>query len=89
MAIDDPVRMYLKEIGKVPLLSAAEEIEIAKRMADGDQDAKKQLAEANLRLVVSVAKRYVGRGMLFLDLIQEGNLGLIKAVEKFDYRKGY
>ena len=89
VAIDDPVRMYLKEIGKVPLLSAAEEIEIAKRMADGDQDAKKQLAEANLRLVVSVAKRYVGRGMLFLDLIQEGYLGLIKAVEKFDYRKGY
>ena len=89
VAIDDPVRMYLKEIGKVPLLSAAEEIEIAKRMADGDQDAKKQLAEANLRLVVSVAKRYVGRGMLFLDLIQEGNLGLIKAVEKFAYRKGY
>ena len=89
VAIDDPVRMYLKEIGKVPLLSAAEEIEIAKRMADVDQDAKKQLAEANLRLVVSVAKRYVGRGMLFLDLIQEGNLGLIKAVEKFDYRKGY
>ena len=89
VAIDDPVRMYLKEIGKVPLLSAAEEIKIAKRMADGDQDAKKQLAEANLRLVVSVAKRYVGRGMLFLDLIQEGNLGLIKAVEKFDYRKGY
>ena len=89
VAIDDPVRMYLKEIGKVPLLSAAEEIEIAKRMADGDQDAKKQLAEATLRLVVSVAKRYVGRGMLFLDLIQEGNLGLIKAVEKFDYRKGY
>ncbi len=89
VAIDDPVRMYLKEIGKVPLLSAAEEIDIAKRMADGDQDAKQQLAEANLRLVVSVAKRYVGRGMLFLDLIQEGNLGLIKAVEKFDYRKGY
>ena len=89
VAIDDPVRMYLKEIGKVPLLSASEEIEIAKRMADGDQDAKRQLAEANLRLVVSVAKRYVGRGMLFLDLIQEGNLGLIKAVEKFDYRKGY
>ncbi|MBQ6703572.1 MAG: RNA polymerase sigma factor RpoD [Clostridia bacterium] len=89
VAIDDPVRMYLKEIGKVPLLSAAEEIEIAKRMADGDQEAKRQLAEANLRLVVSVAKRYVGRGMLFLDLIQEGNLGLIKAVEKFDYRKGY
>lgn len=89
VAIDDPVRMYLKEIGKVPLLSAGEEIEIAKRMADGDQEAKQQLAEANLRLVVSVAKRYVGRGMLFLDLIQEGNLGLIKAVEKFDYRKGY
>ena len=89
VAIDDPVRMYLKEIGKVPLLSAAEEIEIAKRMAEGDQEAKRQLAEANLRLVVSVAKRYVGRGMLFLDLIQEGNLGLIKAVEKFDYRKGY
>ena len=89
IAIDDPVRMYLKEIGKVPLLNAAEEIEIAKRMADGDQEAKQQLAEANLRLVVSVAKRYVGRGMLFLDLIQEGNLGLIKAVEKFDYRKGY
>ncbi len=89
VAIDDPVRMYLKEIGKVPLLTAAEEIEIAKRMADGDQEAKQQLAEANLRLVVSVAKRYVGRGMLFLDLIQEGNLGLIKAVEKFDYRKGY
>ena len=87
--IDDPVRMYLKEIGKVPLLSANEEIEIAKRMADGDQEAKQQLAEANLRLVVSIAKRYVGRGMLFLDLIQEGNLGLIKAVEKFDYRKGY
>ena len=89
VAIDDPVRMYLKEIGKVPLLSANEEIEIAQRMADGDQEAKRQLAEANLRLVVSVAKRYVGRGMLFLDLIQEGNLGLIKAVEKFDYRKGY
>ena len=89
VAIDDPVRMYLKEIGKVPLLSANEEIEIAKRMADGDQEAKRQLAEATLRLVVSVAKRYVGRGMLFLDLIQEGNLGLIKAVEKFDYRKGY
>ncbi len=87
--IDDPVRMYLKEIGKVPLLNATEEIEIAKRMADGDLDAKHQLAEANLRLVVSIAKRYVGRGMLFLDLIQEGNLGLIKAVEKFDYRKGY
>ena len=89
VAIDDPVRMYLKEIGKVPLLNAVEEVEIAKRMADGDQEAKQQLAEANLRLVVSVAKRYVGRGMLFLDLIQEGNLGLIKAVEKFDYRKGY
>ncbi len=89
VAIDDPVRMYLKEIGKVPLLNATEEIEIAQRMADGDQNAKRQLAEANLRLVVSVAKRYVGRGMLFLDLIQEGNLGLIKAVEKFDYRKGY
>ena len=89
IAIDDPVRMYLKEIGKVPLLSAQEEIDLAKRMAEGDQDAKQKLAEANLRLVVSVAKRYVGRGMLFLDLIQEGNLGLIKAVEKFDYRKGY
>jgi RNA polymerase primary sigma factor len=87
--IDDPVRMYLKEIGKVQLLTANEEIEIAQRMAEGDLDAKHQLAEANLRLVVSIAKRYVGRGMLFLDLIQEGNLGLIKAVEKFDYRKGY
>ncbi|MEG0251145.1 MAG: RNA polymerase sigma factor RpoD [Christensenellaceae bacterium] len=87
--IDDPVRMYLKEIGKVPLLSATEEVELAKRMADGDQVAKQKLAEANLRLVVSIAKRYVGRGMLFLDLIQEGNLGLIKAVEKFDYQKGY
>ncbi len=87
--IDDPVRMYLKEIGKVPLLSASEEVELAKRMAEGDQEAKKKLAEANLRLVVSIAKRYVGRGMLFLDLIQEGNLGLIKAVEKFDYQKGY
>ena len=87
--IDDPVRMYLKEIGKVPLLNANDEIEIAQRMAEGDLDAKHQLAEANLRLVVSIAKRYVGRGMLFLDLIQEGNLGLIKAVEKFDYRKGY
>ncbi len=87
--IDDPVRMYLKEIGKVPLLTAQEEVEIAQRMAEGDLDAKHQLAEANLRLVVSIAKRYVGRGMLFLDLIQEGNLGLIKAVEKFDYRKGY
>ncbi|MBO4337982.1 MAG: RNA polymerase sigma factor RpoD [Lachnospiraceae bacterium] len=87
--IEDPVRMYLKEIGKVPLLSADEEIELAKKMENGDEDAKQKLAEANLRLVVSIAKRYVGRGMLFLDLIQEGNLGLIKAVEKFDYRKGY
>ncbi len=89
ISIEDPVRMYLKEIGKVPLLSAEEEIELAKRMELGDQEARKRLAEANLRLVVSIAKRYVGRGMLFLDLIQEGNLGLIKAVEKFDYRKGY
>ena len=89
ISIEDPVRMYLKEIGKVPLLSAEEEIELAKRMENGDREAKKRLAEANLRLVVSIAKRYVGRGMLFLDLIQEGNLGLIKAVEKFDYRKGY
>ncbi len=89
VSIEDPVRMYLKEIGKVPLLSADEEIELAQRMEMGDEDAKKRLAEANLRLVVSIAKRYVGRGMLFLDLIQEGNLGLIKAVEKFDYHKGY
>ena len=89
VSIEDPVRMYLKEIGKVPLLSAEEEVELAKRMAEGDEDAKKRLAEANLRLVVSIAKRYVGRGMLFLDLIQEGNLGLIKAVEKFDYEKGF
>ena len=89
VSIEDPVRMYLKEIGKVPLLSAEEEIELAKKMEEGDEEAKKKLAEANLRLVVSIAKRYVGRGMLFLDLIQEGNLGLIKAVEKFDYRKGY
>ena len=89
VSIEDPVRMYLKEIGKVPLLSAEEEIALAQRMEEGDQEAKKRLAEANLRLVVSIAKRYVGRGMLFLDLIQEGNLGLIKAVEKFDYRKGY
>ena len=89
ISIDDPVRMYLKEIGKVPLLSAEEEIELAQRMEEGDEEAKKRLCEANLRLVVSIAKRYVGRGMLFLDLIQEGNLGLIKAVEKFDYRKGY
>lgn len=89
ISIEDPVRMYLKEIGKVALLNAEEEIELAKRMELGDDAAKKRLAEANLRLVVSIAKRYVGRGMLFLDLIQEGNLGLIKAVEKFDYRKGY
>ena len=82
VSIEDPVRMYLKEIGKVPLLSAEEEIELAKKMEQGDENAKKRLAEANLRLVVSIAKRYVGRGMLFLDLIQEGNLGLIKAVEK-------
>ena len=89
VSIEVPVRMYLKEIGKVSLLTADEEIELAKRMEQGDEEAKKRLAEANLRLVVSIAKRYVGRGMLFLDLIQEGNLGLIKAVEKFDYRKGY
>ncbi|MCR5792315.1 MAG: RNA polymerase sigma factor RpoD [Lachnospiraceae bacterium] len=89
VSIEDPVRMYLKEIGKVPLLTAEEEIELAQRMEKGDEEAKKKLAEANLRLVVSIAKRYVGRGMLFLDLIQEGNLGLIKAVEKFDYQKGY
>jgi len=87
--VDDPVRMYLKEIGKIPLLTAEEEIELAKRMEKGDEEAKKRLAEANLRLVVSIAKRYVGRGMLFLDLIQEGNLGLMKAVEKFDYEKGF
>ncbi len=89
IATDDPVRMYLKEIGKVPLLSAEEELEIAQRMAAGDEEARKKLSESNLRLVVSIAKRYVGRGMQFLDLIQEGNLGLIKAVEKFDYSKGY
>ncbi|HOQ14095.1 MAG TPA: RNA polymerase sigma factor RpoD [Bacillota bacterium] len=89
LAIDDPVRMYLKEIGKVPLLDADREIELAKRMADGDEAAKNELVVANLRLVVSIAKRYVGKGMFFLDLIQEGNLGLMKAVEKFDYRKGY
>ena len=89
VSIEDPVRMYLKEIGKVPLLTAEEEVDLAKRMAEGDESAKKRLAEANLRLVVSIAKRYVGRGMLFLDLIQEGNLGLIKAVEKFDYHKGF
>ncbi|MEG2298449.1 MAG: RNA polymerase sigma factor RpoD, partial [Anaerovoracaceae bacterium] len=89
IAVDDPVRMYLKEIGKVPLLTAEEEIDLAKRMEAGEQYAKQKLCEANLRLVVSIAKRYVGRGMLFLDLIQEGNLGLIKAVDKFDWRKGY
>ncbi|MHB8158577.1 MAG: RNA polymerase sigma factor RpoD [Desulfocucumaceae bacterium] len=89
VGIDDPVRMYLKEIGRVPLLSSEEEIRLAKRMEEGDEEAKRKLAEANLRLVVSIAKRYVGRGMLFLDLIQEGNLGLIKAVEKFDFRKGF
>lgn len=89
IGIDDPVRMYLKEIGRVPLLGAVEEVELAKRMETGDEEAKRRLAEANLRLVVSIAKRYVGRGLLFLDLIQEGNLGLIKAVEKFDYRKGF
>ena len=89
ISIEDPVRMYLKEIGKVPLLTSEEEVELAKRMSEGDEEAKKRLAEANLRLVVSIAKRYVGRGMLFLDLIQEGNLGLIKAVEKFDYKKGF
>jgi RNA polymerase primary sigma factor len=89
ISIDDPVRMYLKEIGRVPLLTADEEIKLAQRMEQGDEEAKRRLAEANLRLVVSIAKRYVGRGMLFLDLIQEGNLGLIKAVEKFDYNKGY
>lgn len=89
VSVDDPVRMYLKEIGKIPLLSGNEEIELAKRMEAGDEIAKKKLAEANLRLVVSIAKRYVGRGMLFLDLIQEGNLGLMKAVEKFEYKKGF
>ena len=89
VGVEDPVRMYLKEIGKIPLLTTDQEIELAKRMELGDQQAKKRLAEANLRLVVSIAKKYVGRGMQFLDLIQEGNLGLIKAVEKFDYRKGY
>ncbi|PSR23612.1 MAG: RNA polymerase sigma factor RpoD [Sulfobacillus acidophilus] len=89
VTIDDPVRMYLKEIGRVPLLTAEEEVRLAKRIEAGEEEAKRELAEANLRLVVSIAKRYVGRGMLFLDLIQEGNLGLIKAVEKFDYRKGY
>ncbi len=89
ITVDDPLRMYLKEIGKIPLLTGEEEVELAKRMQEGDEIAKKKLAEANLRLVVSIAKRYVGRGMLFLDLIQEGNLGLMKAVEKFDYRKGF
>ncbi|MCR4427482.1 MAG: RNA polymerase sigma factor RpoD [Firmicutes bacterium] len=89
VAIDDPVRMYLKEIGRVPLLTAEEEVHLARRIEAGDESAKRRLTEANLRLVVSIAKRYVGRGMLFLDLIQEGNLGLLKAVEKFDYRKGY
>ena len=89
ITVDDPVRMYLKEIGKIPLLTGTEEIDLAKRMEEGDEIAKKKLAEANLRLVVSIAKRYVGRGMLFLDLIQEGNLGLMKAVEKFEYRKGF
>ena len=89
LAIDDPVRMYLKEIGKVPLLDNDAELKLAEKMANGDEDAKKELVEANLRLVVSIAKRYVGKGMFFLDLIQEGNLGLMKAVDKFDYRKGY
>ncbi|MFS8523526.1 MAG: RNA polymerase sigma factor RpoD [Limnochordales bacterium] len=89
VGLDDPVRMYLKEIGRVPLLTAEEEVELAKRIEQGDEEARRKLAEANLRLVVSIAKRYVGRGMLFLDLIQEGNLGLLKAVEKFDYRKGF
>ena len=87
--VDDPVRMYLREIGKIPLLSFDEELELAKKVIEGDEDAKQKLAESNLRLVVSIAKKYVGRGMLFLDLIQEGNMGLIKAVEKFDYTKGY
>jgi len=89
VGIDDPVRMYLKEIGKVSLLTAEEEVDLARRMERGDESAKRKLVEANLRLVVSIAKKYVGRGMLFLDLIQEGNMGLIKAVEKFDYTKGY
>ena len=89
IGLDDPVKMYLKDIGRVPLLSAEEEVELAKRMQEDDVAAKKRLSEANLRLVVSIAKRYVGRGMLFLDLIQEGNLGLMKAVEKFDYQKGF
>ncbi len=89
IGLDDPVKMYLKDIGRVPLLSADDEIELARKMQEGDEEAKKKLSEANLRLVVSIAKRYVGRGMLFLDLIQEGNLGLMKAVEKFDYQKGF
>ena len=89
VSIEDPVRMYLKEIGTVPLLTADEELELAQRKADGDESAKERLIEANLRLVVSIAKRYTGRGMSFLDLVQEGNLGLIKGVEKFDYTKGY
>ncbi len=89
VAVDDPVKMYLKDIGKVPLLSSDEEAELSRKMLDGDEEAKQKLSEANLRLVVSIAKRYVGRGMLFLDLIQEGNLGLMKAVEKFDYTKGF
>ena len=89
ISMDDPVKMYLKDIGKVPLLQPEEETELAKRMMDGDEDAKRLLSEANLRLVVSIAKRYMGRGMQFLDLIQEGNLGLMKAVEKFDYQKGF
>ena len=89
ISLDDPVKMYLKDIGEVPLLSADDEIELARRIQDGDEEAKKKLSEANLRLVVSIAKRYVGRGMLFLDLIQEGNIGLMKAVEKFDYQKGF
>ena len=89
LSIDDPVRMYLKEIGKVPLLDAETELELARKMSEGDEKAKQQLVEANLRLVVSIAKRYVGKGMFFLDLIQEGNLGLMKAVDKFDYEKGY
>ncbi|MCD8205463.1 MAG: RNA polymerase sigma factor RpoD [Clostridia bacterium] len=89
IGLDDPVKMYLKDIGRVPLLTAEEEVELARRMAEGDDEARKKLSEANLRLVVSIAKRYVGRGMLFLDLIQEGNLGLMKAVEKFDYQKGF
>ena len=89
VSIDDPVRMYLREIGKIPLLTYDEELDLAKKILTGDEEAKQKLAESNLRLVVSIAKKYVGRGMLFLDLIQEGNMGLIKAVEKFDYTKGY